>query len=305
MTERFSLLPDEVQRTVTRWFGERGRAWCDALPELLARLVERWQLTVGPVLPGATHALVLDCRRADGTPVVLKLPFLDDENRAEADALRLYDGNGAVRLLEHDEAKGALLLERLVPGTSLLDLSDRGRALDLACSLLRRLRRQVPRDHRFPRLRDLAAAWATDIADRKDQVSTSLFTKAFPQASEFAGDYASNSRDTLLVNRDTHLSNFLAAGREPWLLIDPKPVAGEAAFDGSFLLLRNLADEPTPVQAAALTEKLAAGLAVDAVRLRGWALVRAVDNVIWAADLDDRRQSATWLAKAQTLAAMD
>ena len=109
-------LPPDLRRTVLHWFGEAGRIWCDTLPENVARLLDLWQVSPGATLAGATHSLVLDCARTDGSPAVLKLPFLDDENRAEADALRLYGGDGAVRLLGHDPTTGALLLERLYPG---------------------------------------------------------------------------------------------------------------------------------------------------------------------------------------------
>ena len=84
--------------------------------------------------------------------------------------------------------------------------------------------------------------------------------------------------------------------REPWLLIDPKPVVGDPAFDGAFLLLRNL-DAPVPD----LVERLAQGLAVDADRLRGWALLRAVDNIRWATALGDAAGAAGYTAAARRL----
>lgn len=234
---------------------------------------------------------MLACLRADGSPAVLKLPFVDDENRAESDALRLYDGDGAVRLLDHDPACGALLLERLVPGTPLLDLPDRTQALDTACGLLRRLRRPPPKLHRFPLLRDLAAAWAAEFA----RIGRGLFV----QAAAHARELGAWSGEEVVVNRDAHLGNVLAAGREPWLLIDPKPVVGDPAFDGAFLLLRNL-DAPTPD----VVERIAHGLAVDARRLHGWAFLRAVENIRWATDVGDAAAMAGYTAAAQRLAAM-
>lgn len=285
-------VPDELRRTVIAWFGDDGRRWCDAAPAVAERLIDTWELRPGATLHGATHALVLACTRADGSPAVLKLPFVDQENRAEAEALRLYDGDGAVRLLEHDPACGALLLERLVPGTPLLDLPDRTQALDIACGLLRRLRRLPPKVHHFPRLRDLAAAWAADFS----RVGQGPFVHAAARARELGAW----DGEEVVVNRDAHLGNVLSAGREPWLLIDPKPVVGDPAFDGAFLLLRNL-DAPTPDP----IERIARGLAVDAGRLRGWALLRAVDNIRWATDIGDAAATASYTVAARRLAAMD
>ena len=283
---------DDVRRTITAWFGDDGRRWCETAPGVANRLAARWKLRPGAILPGATHALVLACTRADGSPAVLKLPFVDEENRAEADALRLYDGDGAVRLLDHDPDSGALLLERLVPGRPLVDLPDRAQALDIACSLLRRLRRAPPKDHRFPRLRDLAAAWATKFS-KIDQMP-------FAQAAARARKLGAWQGEDVVVNRDAHLGNVLSAGREPWLLIDPKAVVGDPAFDGAFLLLRNL-DAQTP----GLIQRIAQGLAVDADRLRGWAFLRAVDNMLWATDLGDATRTAEYAALARLLADPD
>jgi len=285
-------VPDRVRRTEPAWFGDDGPRWCEAAPGIANRLSEQWKLRPDAILPGATHALVVACTRADGAPAVLKLPFVDDENRAEADALGLYDGDGAVRLLDHDPASGALLLERLVPGTPLLDLADRGQAVDIACGLLRRLRRPPPQRHRFPLLRNLATAWATEFS----KVGQPLFARAAERAHELAAWHG----EEVVVNRAAHLGNVLAASREPWLLIDPKPVVGDPAFDGAFLLLRQL-DAPMPD----LAERIAQGLGIDAARLRGWALVRAVDNIRWATDVGDPTWTARYANLARRLAGID
>ena len=89
----------------------------------------------------------------------------------------------------------------------------------------------------------------------------------------------------MLANRDYHFWNILAARREPWLLIDPKPLVGEAAFDtGHFLrtVVPEGLDRPVVDQ---LVDRLAAELDVDAERVRGWALVRSVENVLWGLEM--------------------
>ena len=53
--------------------------------------------------------------------VVLKVQWPHEECTYEADALRTWDGDGAVRLLAHDENRQALLLEHCRPGTALSD----------------------------------------------------------------------------------------------------------------------------------------------------------------------------------------
>jgi streptomycin 6-kinase len=295
------LPPVELRRTVEQWFGEAGRIWCDMLPERVAGLLHMWRLSPGVALSGGSHSLVLECVRADGSPAVLKLPFPDDENRTEADALRLYDGDGAVRLFDHDPATGALLLERLSPGTPLLDLADRRQALDIACGILRRLRRPAPVGHRFPGLRDLAADWASTIPAEQERLGRPLPDRVADEAARLARDLAMWVGPDLVVNRDAHLGNFLSAGRAPWLLIDPKPVLGEAAFDGAHLLLANLDADAACAEALGMVERIADRLAVDPRRVRGWALVRAVDSALWASGLGDAGKAAARLARARLL----
>lgn len=265
-------VPRELRRTV----GARGRAWISALPAVVAELAERWELALGPPYSGGTHALVLAVTRADGSAAVLKVPLVDDENRAEAAALRCYDGDGAVRLYDADPWTGALLLERLEPGTPLVDHPDRDEAVAVACRLLRRLSRPAPREHAFPLVCDVALRWADQIA------AAAWLPRAAAGEAEAFARAAAQQHGVVLVNRDAHLGNMLAARREPWLLIDPKPLVGEPSFDAGWLLLDLLGDRPTPQIARRLVPLLAAGLDVDPGEVRGWAVLRAVENVVWS-----------------------
>ncbi len=117
-------IPDEVVRMNLAAYGEAGRAWLEALPKVVQELRARWELTIGPPFEGGCVGLVVPAERVDGNRVVLKVSFIDEETRHEADALALWDGDGAVLLLDSDPERGALLLERIEPGTFLGDHPD-------------------------------------------------------------------------------------------------------------------------------------------------------------------------------------
>ncbi len=121
------------------------------------------------------------------------------------------------------------------------------------------------------------------------------------EAALLAHDLAAWNGDDVVVNRDPHLANFLSARREPWLLIDPKPVVGEAAFDGSYLLVANLEEGATRAVASSAAERIAAGLGVESGRVRTWAFVRAIDSALWARGLGDVAKTAMLAAKARLL----
>jgi streptomycin 6-kinase len=298
-----AMLPDEVRSRIELFFGERGRAWMEALPGVVADLERRWELRLGArAYGGGSHSLVLPATREDGTPAVLKVPVRDGENRLEAAALRLYAGDGATLLYAADEATGALLLERLEPGTPLFHLPDRDRAIDTASALLRRLRRPAPADHRFRPVPHMVRGWSRTVpaglARHRDPLPAPVRLAALA-ALEALATPADGGRP-VLVNRDGHTHNMLAAEREPWLLIDPKPLVGEPAFDGGWLLIDALRPAPSAAAADRFAERIGAGLGVPAERVRAWALCRAVEDVLWSLDLGE--DPALYAAVAASLA---
>lgn len=134
-------------------------AWLATLPEQIAQLRASWSLVLGePLLPGGQCAWVAPARNRAGRELVLKAGWRHPEAEQEADELRLWDGDGAVRCLAEETFENtiALLLERCVPGTSLKSaLPEPDQDVVLASLLPRpQLRARVP--HRRPRARTCA-----------------------------------------------------------------------------------------------------------------------------------------------------
>ena len=93
----------------------------------------------------------------------------------------------------------------------------------------------------------------------------------------------------MIIHGDLHYENVLAADREPWLVIDPKPMSGDPHFEPG-PLLQNRWEEMTagPVSLRdAIRRRFhavvdAAGL--DEARARDWVIVRMVLNAHWAVE---------------------
>ena len=151
-----SGVPGRLARTVLDLYGERGAAWLDGLPALVARYERRWSVTTGPPFPGLSYNYVAPAVDRAGRELVLKLGVVHPELLTEIEALRLFDGRGCVRLLAADPQDGALLLERLAPGTPLSVLDDDEQATVIAAGVMRRLWRPLPAEHDFPTV----ACWA-------------------------------------------------------------------------------------------------------------------------------------------------
>ncbi|WP_280232565.1 aminoglycoside phosphotransferase family protein [Nocardia cyriacigeorgica] len=305
-------VPPQVAETIREFFDDEGERWLAALPELVAQRCRDWGLElIGEPFGGGTHSLVAPVRRADGSVAVVKVPFVDTENAGEPAGLWRYDGDGAIRLYDFDPGSGAMLLEWARPGIPLLSQPtpplegrpDHADKILTAAGLYRRLRRapgDLPAGYPVPpSTSDVVAEWArwSEDADIVAAVPEPLLERA----RGWCVDLAELDGPLLIVNRDTHLGNIVAAEREPWLLIDPKPYLGEAAFDAGFLILKQVQSDPNPEHAHRMVAATADALGVGRERARGWAYMRALEQVVWSIE-DDDEVSAHDLAVVQALA---
>ena len=257
--------------------GEEGAEWLDRLPERIAALEREWGFRAGPSFDHTgCVSWVAPIALEGGSGAVLKIGFPHDEARFEGDALRLLDGDGAVRLLRASDDGFALLLERCLPGADLWALSEEeGDAV--AADLLPRLWRELPPSAPFKTLATLIDEWCEEIPPiaAEEGYDVDLCARSLHLGRELA---ASASRITLL-HGDFHPGNVLAAQREPWLIIDPKPLIGDPAYDlAQWLSNRYDAAVLTGDPVSALRgqiDRFAARLGLDPARIAGWALVKA------------------------------
>jgi len=277
-------IPEPLIHKAIDVHGKAGRAWVDRLPATLAACGDRWSLVIEPPFPNLSYNYASPATRADGAAVVLKACFPDQAFVRESEALLLFAGRGAVRLLEADPTAGVMLLERLVSGTPLRAMEDDAQATSIAASVMRRLWRPVPSDHPFPTIADWAAGigrYQARFADAPGPIPAALANEA---ARLFAELLASQA-DPVLLHGDLHHDNILQADREPWLAIDPKGVVGEPAYDTG-ALLRNPVELFTMPQPARILVRRIAQLAdeldLDRARIRGWAVAQAVLASLWS-----------------------
>ena len=151
----------------------------------------------------------------------------DREGEHEAAALRVWDGEGAVRLLDHDADRRILLLERCSPGTP-LSLLEPDAALDVLIGLLPRLWKSAGPP--FRPLADEAADWIDHLPGEWEAAGRPFERGLLDAAIETLRELSGSQGEQVLVHQDLHADNVLAAEREPWLVIDPKPLLGEREF---------------------------------------------------------------------------
>jgi len=239
---------------------------------LAADVARDWELRLGDPYPPGAAGYVVRAELEDGTPAVLKLQRSHREDEQEADALERWDGDGAIRLLARDDERHALLLERCEPGTPLSRGSDD--PLGVLIELLPRLWQDASGFHT---LADEVAWWGLD-----------------GEVGRLARELAASQGELVLVHQDLHGDNVLAAQREPWLVIDPKPLAAEREFAvAPIVRSRELGHSQSEVLQR--LDRLCAELGLDRERARAWTIVQ---TTAWleGEGAAGRREVIEWLS---------
>ena len=269
-------------------------AWRERLPSLVDECVERWSLTLGaPYVPGA-GGFTAPAELPDGTQAVLKLVFPHRESEHEADALAAWDGQGAVELLERDDSRFAMVIERCDPGTPLA-LAGAEQALEVLISLLPRLWKRAGEP--IHTLADEAAWWASYLPAHWERAAPPFERALLDDAMEALDTLPGTQGEQVLLHQDLHAENVLAAQREPWLVIDPKPLLGEREFAVA-PIVRSFELGHSRQDVLDRFDRLTAELGLDRERARGWTIAQ---TLAWTFDSDYSRQhleTASWLLEA-------
>ncbi len=274
-------ISEDVTARVIRRFGDAFRSWCDGLPDLLASLAERWGLELGAPFLVGNSSTAFRCVMADGMPAVLKLsPDLSFAAEQVA-TLKLFEPGGRVPAIWNaDVSVGAVLLERIDPGTRVRDLPEPPSATQWA-ALMRDLHAAtVPPDY------------ARDLRGQCDRlfgrIGLRLSDPAIGRwvtvddvergAARCRALLATEPRRVLL-HGDLHLANVLDGGAARGLVaIDPAARVGDPCFDAVAYLLDGARREGVETRCAAL----AAASGLDKSRLLEWCrAIAPVEAIIY------------------------
>jgi streptomycin 6-kinase len=282
------LSPLLVRNAVMAW-GDEGRRYLQALPERVTSVCRDWSLTLGRAYPMTFH-WVSEVRRTDGTSAVLKLgPTGSADTAAEVASLRHFAGQGAVRLLAHDSARGAMLLEQARPGTTATSVATDLVATAAIITVLRQLHRPPTVDTALlPELGERNRRSFVDHLRRypgDDPFPRRLVTRALGLCRELCADAAPR----VVLHGDLHHDNVLrdSDGRQAWLAIDPHGVVGDPVAEAGAMLYNpdpSRRDPQLTRLVPARVEQLADGMGTSCERVVAWGFVQAVLSEVWTAE---------------------
>jgi len=253
------------------------------LPDLINEASARWGLTDVQPSSNLSYNFVAFAKRGD-EQVVLKMGVPSSDMESEIATLRLFNGEGACRLIDYDEEKYWMLLERLRPGVMLSTLKDDEEATHIAADVMQKIWRPAPKDDVFIRLSD----WFDGLKNLRPMFNGGtgpLSEKLVERVEHSVRAFLAENHKPVLMHGDFHHFNILSSERG-WLVIDPKGVIGPACYEVGPFLINPWGDLLSGNNYRQMTKRridiLHEQLGFERERIREWGLVHAVLSAWWS-----------------------
>ena len=261
--------------------------WRADLPRLIKEISANWSLAVEPPFPALSWNYAAPASR-DGQQFALKVCLPDYDFMSEAAALALYDGRGAVRLIDVDPLRHAMLLERALPGASIRALPDE-ESTRIAAETMKLMWRPASANGPFQRLED----WFEGFAKHRRRFGGSgpIESCLFERGERLFAELLASQANLVVLHGDFHHENLLSSGQTGWVAIDPKGVIGEPAYEPANWL-RNPRDiqerrhELREITARRL-DQFSEILEIERSRIRDWGIAQLMLSACWFLESDD------------------
>ncbi len=272
---------NNLKNTLSLVHGDAGKQWWQRLPQFLENLARTQGLTLLPPFEHLSFNYVLPVLGSKGEEWVLKVSVPHDEFSREIHALKHFNGRGSARLIDASPEEGWMLIERLSPGTRLVDVLDEQETIPTAVGVMQRLWAPVTELKHFIGLE----AWLLSLEKLNTQAS--LQQLVGKPVRDFvigrAKELLSSQGEQVLLHGDLHHYNILQH-RSEWLAIDPKGIIGEREFEIGAFLRNPFCVVENPLE----TKELARNLdwvidltAFNRERVLSWCIIQAILCVCW------------------------
>lgn len=274
---------------------ESGQRWFSDLPQIVSALCDKWNLVLGEPYNSSTVSYTVPATQLE-SEVVLKIQWPHDECVFEADALQVWNGHGAVKLLECDRDRSALLLERCNPGINLgnADIEDKLKPLILILEKL-----FMPTSGPFKTLGAEAREWQQGMYEKWEQAGCKLEQRFVDLAIKFIDELVDSQGEQVLTHQDLHGGNVLSSDQQQWLAIDPKPLIAEREF-AIAPIVRSFELGHSREQVLARLHRLCKELELDVERARKWTIAQTVAWNLDGGTYPQHLETVTWLIDSET-----
>ncbi|HYV06099.1 MAG TPA: aminoglycoside phosphotransferase family protein [Blastocatellia bacterium] len=266
--------------------------------ERVGELARKWGVVVERTVETPGSIIAFGAR--GHVPVVLKVIRKRGDEWQCGEALDAFQGVGTVRTYERVE--GAVLLERLDPGTPLVEMVLDGRdeeAADIVAEIVQKMAHPQASSHAFATVEDWGKGFDRYLASDDNRIPLNLVERG----QQLYFDLSSTQQSTGLLHGDLQHYNILFDSRRGWLAIDPKGVIGEIEYEMG-ASLRNPYEKPESFTSTRAIERRVRRyeekLKIDGSRVMLWAFSQAILSAIWSVEDGDEidvRNPALMLAR--------
>ena len=267
--------------------GEKGRKWLESLDGIVGDLTKKWNLSNLEVFPNLTFNYVLSAVKDKSIPVVLKVGIKHQLLAREAEMLRFFENYGAVRLI--DSCDGALLLQKCVPGYSLMDYfpNDEEKSIEIIANVIKRLHSSSQEQKNLREiisLKELLNELYLPPKIAKDYLD---------KARRFAEFLLETTTENVILHGDLHHDNIIYDDSDQgWKIIDPSGVIGDPVYEYTSFMINPIDKIWKCDNALSIIEnrlqKFSKIADIDPLRLKQWTFVKAVLCLIWTEDTQNQ-----------------
>lgn len=278
-------IPQEIKDKLLNSRGKLAYDWVNNLEQIVNSVISNWKINELKPFPNISYNFVASGKLPDEKEIVLKIfPVYDQEGKYEVEALKVFDGKEAAKLLDSNIDLGAMLLEKITPGISLrqLDMDDTSKTL-ISSQVFKKLWKKAPVNNNFPKISDLSITFKK----YKEKFGTS---GPFPnhlvkKAEQYLNELTSTESDIFFLHGDLHHDNILKSGENNWVVIDPKGVVGDPGYEAGSIL-----ENPSPeIFSEENLDEITKNrinifhkeLGLDKERIRKWGFFKAILSALW------------------------
>ncbi len=264
------------ESNILNLYGNEGQKWLSSLDTTIQDIASKYNLRDLKPFLNLTYNYVLSGFQESMT-IVLKISFDLKNLENESLGIEYFQDFGGVNIIA--KGSGFLILERAFPGTSLKSYfpDKESESIELVCDVLQKLAQaKLPKQDTFPHIKDWLLALDQDWG-----IPEPLLQKA----REIRDQLLKTAEPNVFLHGDLHHDNILQ-NDEDWLVIDPKGVIGEPAYEVAAFIrnpipeLLNHADTPNIIHNR--ITRFSELLDLSSQRILDWCFVQAVLSWVWA-----------------------
>ena len=238
-------ITDTARLGIRKYLGDETDAFLSKIDALQEKYAAKWKLSRLAFMPTNTVNLLYDCDSAYYGRCVLKMCIPGPEVATEINCLRVYDGRGYVKLWDYDLPDSLLLLERVIPGGQMWEVSDYRERARLMAETVKDL--PIPWDGHgdYPTYR----SWMVKLREnlmRMGGMADALFY--MDEAMRIYDGLKRKYTRNCLLHGDLHQENMLLNPRGGYTVIDPKGVVDDPVMETARFLNNEIPCKETKIQ---------------------------------------------------------